>query len=452
MVDIQEWPIPEEVVPETRVCVSFTIPDNDTYRQILLGWMNQLCYQYNWERDEGHNAVTCSNLFKQSRAEMIASLTEGCMGDDMYFRMRINPDDGCTSEAQYELGGDWIPFMNNCCCDQNQPAEYQINSETGEIEVSTDGGATFDEYAESIYATAITPAPLHGEDGDIKRCEAANNVVENLKDVQAGISEKLALTYTLYDFAIAILVEIVALVLAGITGGGAALLVVPLIPKIIETARAIFGLSQAAYDALFTESVWTAVRCIAYCNVSPNGKFTASAWATVKFELAQQLGSGATQAGANLAAMVDVWALTGLNNAAAIGSGGEGNCDDCVCECFVKFEIVTGSLIETPYYEGYTSYLSAEGIPGTAYAVNIRTPGKDACCQVIDVKYDLVGETGNTFTPFSVLKWDCGQPQDGTNSGGALIGSCINRLQPQGHPTLQAGQQFVMSVLFSDCP
>lgn len=452
MVDIQEWPIPDEVMPENRVCVSFTIPDNDTYRQIVVGWMNQLCYYYNWEKDEGHNAIICSNLFKQSRSELIQSLTEGCMGDDMYFRMRINPEDNCTSEAQYEPDGDWIPFMSQCCCGQNQPAQYQIDPLTGEINVSTDGGTTYDEYAESIYATAIEPAPLHGDDGDVKRCEAANNVVENLKDVQAGISANLALSYTLYDFAIAILVEIIALVLAGITGGALAVLVIPLIPKIIETARAIFGLSQAAYDALFTETVWTTVRCIAYCNVSANGKFSASAWATVKFELADQLGAGATQAGANLASMVDVWSLTGLNHAAAIGSGGEGNCDDCPCECVVKFEVITGEILETPYYEGYTSYLSAQGISGTDYAINIRTPGKDACCQVIDVKYDLVGETGNGFTPFSIYKWDCGTDQDGTNSGGSLVGSCINRLQPMTHPVLQAGQIFVMSILLGDCP
>jgi len=332
MTRLPDFPIPEEVTPENRVCVQFTIPDNQAYRQIVLGWMNQLCYSFNWQRDETHNAVICSNLFKQSREEMIASLTEGCTGNDMYFKMRISPENGCISEAQYEPDGEWIPFMNQCCCDSNQVKEYRISPTDGTIEVSTDGGVTYEEDASSIYAMSIEPVPLAGDDGNVKRCEAANNVVDNLKDVQAGISAKLGLTYTLYDFAVAILVEICAIVLVGLTGGLTIIpLVVALIPKIIETARAIFGLSQAAYDGLFTETVWTTTRCIVYCNVQANGKFTAGGWSAIKTQLAAQLGSGSAQAGSNLASMVDVWALTGLNHAAAYGAGSEGNCDDCPC-------------------------------------------------------------------------------------------------------------------------
>jgi len=402
MTRLPDFPIPEEVTPADRVCVQFTIPNNVAYRQIVLGWMNQLCYSFNWQKDGTHNAVTCSNLFKQSRAEMIASLTEGCTGNDMYFRMRISPTDGCTSEAQYEPNGEWIPFMSQCCCDQNTPKEYRISPIDGTIEVSSDGGVTWEEDATSVYAMSVEPVPLAGVDGSVKRCEAANNVVDNLKDVQAGISAKLAQTYTLYDFAVAILVEIIAIVLAGLTGLALAPLVIALIPKIIETARAIFGLSQAAYDALFTEVGWTTVRCIAYCNVQNNGKFTAAGWAKTKSDLEAQLGSGATQAGANLAAMVDVWALTGLNHAAAIGAGTEGNCDDCPCGCDLSQWTVaigteisrdaTSITIQSVVIDGsHVIALQGEGFCCTADSYTQSEQGSPV------IQHNLCGETSGIF-------------------------------------------------------
>lgn len=219
--------------------------------------------------------------------------------------------------------------MTECC----EPAlkQYRIDPETGELQQSLDGGETWENVPGSIYSAAIEPRPLSGEDGNNKKCEAANNAVDALKDVKTGIASKLELTYTFYDFLIAILVEIVALVLAGITGGTLVGLVVPLIPKIIELGRGIFGLTTADYNAMFTEEVWTTARCIMYCRIGANGKFDAAGWNLVKADLEDQLGSGATQAGANLAAMVDVWALKGLNHAAAIGAGTSGNCDDCDC-------------------------------------------------------------------------------------------------------------------------
>lgn len=303
------------------------------------------------------------------------------------------------------------------CCEDKQRA-YRINPDTGEIEVSYDGGVTYETAPGTIYSNAVEPAPLAGEDGDVKRCEAANNVVDNLKDVQSGISSKLELTYTLFDFAVTILVEIIAIVLAGITGGTLAALVVPLIPKIIEIARSIFGLSSAAYDGLFTEIVWTTVRCIAYCHVGENGKFTAQAWTAVKNDLKQQLGSGSTQAGANLAAMVDVWSLVGLNHAAAIGAGTEGNCDDCDCNgCdLTDWTVSAGTEISRTSTEIIAE--AAEVSPGD-WSVQLTAATDNTCC--CNMTYEILSG-GVTITVVGYVP--CGLPIEGnigfSYAGGAL--------------------------------
>jgi hypothetical protein len=156
-------------------------------------------------------------------------------------------------------------------------------------------------------------------------------------------------------------------------------LVVPLIPKIIETARAIFGLSAEDYEALFTETVWTTTRCILYCHVGANGKFNAAGWSSVKSDLKIQLGSGATQAGSNLAAMVDVWALTGLNHAAAFGAGSEGNCDDCpcsTCDWSMWEQWVNGVILSQDH-----SHITIQAVlVSGSWNAGVRNVNIHACC------------------------------------------------------------------------
>ena len=284
--------------------------------------------------------------------------------------------------------------MTACCEDRLR--QYRTNPETGEIDVTYDGGETYEPAPDTIYSNAVTPAPLAGEDGDVKRCEAANNIVENLKDVQAGISSKLELTYTLFDLCVTVLVEIIAIVLVGLATATLIALVIPLIPKVIEIVRQLTGLSQAAYNSLFSENVWTTVRCIAYCHVQANGKFTPSGWQAVKSDMKAQLGSGSTTAGANLASMVDVWALVGLNHAAAIGSGAEGNCDDCPCEsCDL-------SLWDTYHVGGEHGVIllqtedefiiTASLLPNNVYYAIIVSPDNNICCELNGLPGTYVGE------------------------------------------------------------
>jgi hypothetical protein len=329
-----DFPIPTEVTPENRVCVQFTIPDNEAYRQIVLGWMNQLCYAFNWQRDETHNAVTCSNLFKQSRAEMIASLTAGCIGDDMYFRMRINPDDNCTSEAQYEVDGDWIPFMSqNCCCDQTTiTPQYQVNPTTFQLEESTDGGDTWHLDPKSPIANLPEqPAPITaGVMND--KCDAASNGKQHIEDLIAACHEYLTTAESVFDLAVGVCTALLTLIVAFLSGGTLAAAAAALAGAIWGAAHAAFELGVTAFDAYWTTDEKDKILCALYCYMSDDGSFNASqyqaflsgwkqlATPSVAFNLVYQSVAAAGR--------------TGLNNMCSYGETAAGDCGACDCpEC-----------------------------------------------------------------------------------------------------------------------
>lgn len=221
--------------------------------------------------------------------------------------------------------------MAGCGCDE-QVTIKRINPETGEVEISTDNGETWTTDPQSPYVLATIYKPLTGADGAVKRCEAANNVVEHLKDIQAAFSLKIGEINNVTDMLASIIVIAVGMLFLPLAGAALVALLSPLLTKLFEVARFLSGTTQAAYDALFTEENWTLTRCILYCNVGSDGTFSQGAWSTIQTEMKDQMGAGAQQAGANLAAMIDVWGVVGLNNAARIGSGAEGNCDDCPCD------------------------------------------------------------------------------------------------------------------------
>lgn len=221
-----------------------------------------------------------------------------------------------------------------CCGDDSQVVKiHRINPVTGEIEVSSDDGGTWSTDPQSPYTQAIQQRPLSGTDGDIKRCEAANNVVENMKDLQAQYSNMIDTVTNIQDLLIEMIIAAAGMLFLPLAGALLLDALLPLAGKLIDLGRHLLGLDSAGYDAIFTEGNWTIATCILYCNVQSNGKFTQSGWSLSIAQLKSQLGSSFNDAGANMASMIDFWGLVGLNNAASIGAGAEGNCDDCECDC-----------------------------------------------------------------------------------------------------------------------
>jgi hypothetical protein len=395
MVDIQEWPIPQEVTPANRVCVSFTIPDNDTYRQIVLGWMNQLCYYYNWEKDTGHNAIICSNLFKQSRLEMIQSLTEGCMGDDMYFRMRINPDDQCTSEAQYEPEGDWIPFMSQCCCDgSTQVIEHRVSPTTGQLEISTDGGITWIPDPESPINTTVTEWPAPVTSGvSATKCDAATNGKQHIEDLIAGSSEWLETAGTILELAVGVCTALLVLIAAG-SVGTLAPAAAALATAIWAAAAAALEIGKTAFDAYWDSVERDKITCALFCTIGDDGSFTEAQYNAF---LSKWTADATPSPAFNLVlSTLKAGGRKGLNNLCSYGSAAEADCSDCNCgNCdFSAWEQwVNGVVLE----QDETHIVIQAVFNGTSWNAGIRNVNIDACCcnvQIVAGEGELVNTIG----------------------------------------------------------
>jgi len=213
------------------------------------------------------------------------------------------------------------------CGDDNQTEVLRrVNPVTGYPETSTDGGVTWENDPQSIYSQATEAAPLRILDTATARCEMANNVVQNLQDLQAKYSSMIGTLGDLIDLAVALLVEAVTLLLAPLAAIAIIPLVIALIPKIIDTARFLLGATQEQYDDLFTNAVWNRVLCIVYCHAPDDGKFTEAHWLAIRSEILGALGTANNQAGSNIAAMIDVWGVVGLNNSPRPHFPGERHC------------------------------------------------------------------------------------------------------------------------------
>lgn len=298
-----------------------------------------------------------------------------------------------------DLIGVILMSSKNCGCETLPAPLRRLNPDTGAPEISPDGGETWIPDPESVYVMATEAKPLGGADGDVKRCEAANNVVDHMKDLQAEWSTMVGQLTDFQDLVIQLLVAAVALLLAPI---GIALLVTAvttLIPKVAQLVRFLLGVTPEQYDALFTEENWTLARCIIYCNTPANAKYTEADRQAIMSQLRAQITNPSVWAGDSLACMVDVWDVVGLRNAARIGAGTEGNCDDCGCSECIDFNILFGTL--NPQTEGNTLWIDGvwDGANNRYYAILDNRPsqgGDGKCCFVSGLSFN--GATVNEYT------------------------------------------------------
>lgn len=349
---------------------------------------------------------------------------------------------GVMRQLMEEIG------MSGCGCNETDQTVIirRINPETGEVEISDDNGETWVTDPQSPYVQATIVKPLTGEDGDVKKCEASNNVIENLQDLQSTYSGYIGEFNSLADLLIALITAAVALLFLPVLGAALVALVTPIISKIFEIGRMLSGTTSEAYDGLFTTLVWNDVRCILYCHVSADGSFSEAAWASIMAEFKDTLGSGAQEAGANLAAMVDVWGVVGLNNAARLGSGAEGNCDDCECAgCADKYVI---GLIGSESGHGLIVDRTA-----TTIDVQAQNPGNNvgyiilqaeitgSCCYLNTIE---ALDGGTILGQYHI---NCGtEPTEGAWINGESIGGCRQAIQLQ----TQVGATFRFT--FGECP
>lgn len=419
MVSIPNFPIPEQVTPENRICVTFTIPDNETYRQVMVGWIDQLTYWFNWERDEGKNGATCSNLFKQSRDELIASLTEGCIVDDMYFRFRINPDDPCVTEAQYEPNGEWTPFLNqNCCCNApgTLPTQSRVNPTTGASEISTDGGVTWTPSPDGVpfQITEAKPPVTAGVSGS--KCDAATNGKQHFEDWIAGVSNAFTIAGTFFEFCVQVVLVIAGIILWILSVGALTVAEIAVIEAIAGALHQVFSLGKTAWDEYWTSDEKDKILCALVCNIGDDGSFNDSQWQGVITYLNAHL----TPSPAKLliTAMIGQIGRQGLNNWCSYGASADADCSSCECTgCSLETWVVQVGTEDEDERTEFTITVDAVQTGENLWEVAVNSPGTGVdCCKMGN---ELL--SGAPIVAIGAI--DCAKAQDAGNIGFSYNGA-----------------------------
>jgi len=295
------WHIPDVINPPKRRCIQIEIPDDQQHISIFWGVLRSLSDWQRWERDE------------EKRGTLVAQVWR---------------------EVVYAI--DW---SNMSCCPK--PTNQRYN-ENGELEVSYDGGLTWDvdHTIDDRFSGIVAPA-LAGADSSEKRCIGATSAQAY---VEANLIDDLTEGET-YAEINAALVAIAAVL--GLTGIGLLL---------AAAAAAIFLAGVAAVQAAFTSEVWADFRCILYCNSNNDASFTPAQWENVKAQILVKF-SGVVSA--ILYNWVNGVGPVGLTNSARSGFAASGDCSLCECEdC--EFLVTFDGLNWTEFTTEYGSIVSGQ--------------------------------------------------------------------------------------------
>lgn len=229
--------------------------------------------------------------------------------------------------------------MSGCDCFEEIVTTilHRLSSDGSTFELSVDGGETWvPDPADPRSSIPDVPSP--NTPGSKAKCDAADNIVQGLKEAQTIISDTASGEGSLQALAIEIVTALLALLLLPPAG------VVLLVPLIIGIVRHFLSMGKAAYDALFTEERWDIVRCAFYCAVNDDGHLSAEGMQRAKNYIYSHIPGDNTPTGAaqNIVDVINFVGLAGLNLIAMTYQASGADCSDCECEnCVGDFQFQT---------------------------------------------------------------------------------------------------------------
>jgi len=333
--------IPEEIDPDKNICVCVPVPKDWGHIRAFMGQLTELSKWLTWEKDGTDSAARAARRWLEitecvaKEIDCIMANDCGCSGDDIT-NQRYTPD--------------------------------------GHLEVSHDGGDTY-ENADDIDPRFNSPVfpPLPGDDGDEKKCTAANALVAFLKEQKGASSDVLGAAGGFAGLVVAVAAAVAA------TGVGiVAAVVIALMGGILHI---IASGGQAIFDDSFTDTVWDKLLCAAFCRLSDDGSFDEAGWQGL---ISDAAGFGSYPADAWLSYMIKTAGLVGATNMARSGIIGTASCDSCACEdCsnLTNWEVVFGTIItQSPGYMKLSSVSSGSG--NVAIRLANYHGGDSNCCAV----------------------------------------------------------------------
>lgn|SRR5574337_191453 len=376
--------LPDVTEPNSYRCVCVPVPNDAGHIRAFLGQLDALGYWYTWQRDAGKHGTIAARVWRA-----ISDI------------VRNNVD--CSQE---------VTGVSGCCCGKDITNTRFLSD--GTMQVSYDGGVTWENAPPGIdprYSGAIA-APIPGDNGFTKRCNAAGSARAVMEDQQQQVSNDAG-AWSGISGMVGALISL--LIFIGIIGTGGALT-----PLLLALAAALLGAGKAAFDAAFNATVWETVQCVIYCHTTESADpYSADDIAQIRQEIAAQLTGVAA---AFIDKTLEAWGQTGLTNASRAGFASDFDCTTCACPTcdYSHWTANEGVMIERA--EDHITVQAIQREDGNWYA-GVRSANWYSCCCHVD--YDLLSGAPLTVIGYCPCGLDYG---NGNNYGYAYTGQSANQM------------------------
>lgn len=276
--------------------------------------------------------------------------------------------------------------------------ERRINPDTLNLEISTDGGSTWQTDPNSpIQQINAQPPPIPAGVSATK-CDAAANGKTHIEEVITACSNQLGTAANIFDLVVGVCAALLDIILIVVSAGALTAPATALAAAIWGAGAAAFALGKSAFDAYWTTEQREIILCALYCNIGEDGSFDAAGYAG--FLSKWQSDAMPSVAFNFVFNTVKAGQLKGLNNMCSYGNASSADCSGCECvpPCdFSGWNVWdgTGTLISRNTEKIVVAAIS--GGDGHYYA-NVTSGDKDTCC-CIDVDFGGVTPEANGFIP-----------------------------------------------------
>lgn len=281
------------------------------------------------------------------------------------------------------------------CCGNETPIRYRYTDE-GILQQSTDDGETWEDAPNRDprnYSPLFPPIADGGED---LKCSAATGAITLMKE---QIKEQLTDDMTRYTLSELINDWVTTYISTSN----------PFQALITVVVNQIFALVIAVVKPALTDEVFEDLKCILYCNMSPDASFTSEQWDEVRNQTTEKISGVAGIFLEHLIYLLGAVGLTNLVRANPI-EGDCNSCSDCV-EQPCSYEWSIGNVPGFPgegvidSQDGFTLHAHATNLEDGTYRIILKTASQDACCtiSVIDTN------EGASFTAVNYINCDSSQ-------------------------------------------
>jgi len=348
----QNFPIPAVINPP-KTCLQIEIPDHPDWKAVISGLLFELTYWFNWERTGDTSGAQCAAVWKQVYNSI-----------------------------------DWSGM--SCCCEE-QAQITRINPDTGNVEVSTDNGATWRPAPGGFRSLIVTPIPPVTSGVAATKCDAATNVSGQVEQWITQVSGDFDTAVSLIEFGIGVIVAVAGAVLVVLTGGGLLPAELALIGALSAGIYAAWNAGKVVFDAYWTTENKDKILCAAYCTIGDDGSFSEAQFSEFWNKVNADLPPGPAKI--LFMGFLSSVGQPGLCAMAATGMSADADCEDCTDCIECEIENWNAALwYGGTYYQDNVGGVTGTEISRDATSITIQSADRGDGQQVISLS-----------TPFGTL-------------------------------------------------